>query len=615
MAKRKKHLKKVNPRIAKQYPKYLPMLAVGLAAVLVFANALGNGLVYDDRFLILRNRLVLEQDWWGVLTTHYWGGYEGNETGQYRPLTVLTFVLDGLGGISPFRFHLTNVLLHGLNSALVYALCRRVGLQVWGAGFAALLFAVHPVHAEVAAGVTFGRADLLAALGVLGTLLFYARWHAGEGERFYGFALGAFFLGLLSKESALTAVGAIAAFDLAFARASLRQRLPRWAGFVGAFAVYVLMRRVAAGLGFEADSLSALNNPLVDFGWDVRLYTAAALFWKYLAMIVWPAQLSVDYSFNAIPAVSSLLNVQTLAGGIAGLGGLALWIMALRKWPLAFFLGAVFWAPYSAVSQTAVLINAMFQERFLYLPVLGIFALAGLGFERLLLRQRDLVLALSVLLILGYAWRTVERNRDWRDDLTLYQSAVRAYPGSAKMQHALGDALSERGRFAEAEAAYRQALSIREDALTYNNLGNVAVATERWQAAEAAYQQALALGPDDVGAWVNLGLARLRAGRADGAAEAFEKATVLNPGDADIQYNLGAARSASGSHVAAAQAYQRAVALRPDWAEAHFNLGNALRDSGDAAGAVGAYQRFLSLWRGNPAVADLARQEIERLGR
>ena len=79
---------------------------------MVYANALGNGLVYDDQFLIVRSWLVERMDVGSVFTTHYWAGYPGNETGHYRPLTVLTFLLDALGGIRPFRYHLTNVLLH-----------------------------------------------------------------------------------------------------------------------------------------------------------------------------------------------------------------------------------------------------------------------------------------------------------------------------------------------------------------------------------------------------------------------------------------------------------------------------------------------------------------------
>lgn len=603
-----------------QHIKPWPLVAVGLAAFAVFANSLGNGLVYDDHFLIERNRLILDADLWGVFTTHYWGGYEdeANANGQYRPLAVLSFVLDGWGGIEPFRFHLTNVLLHVGNSLLAYLLCASMGLQR-GAVFAALLFAVHPIHAEAVAGVTFGRADLLAGLFSLSALLLYVRRH----RRGYGLALASFFFALLSKESALTALGLVVVVDLTLVsmrskkwgdgiRNSMRQCGPRWAGFVGVFVLYLALRKGAAGLGFSAENVLALNNPLIDQPLDHQLLTAAGLFCKYIGLVLVPARLSVDYSYNAIPVITSPLAPEALAGLVMGVAGLLLCAGALwRSWPRVFLGLAFFFISYAAVSQTLVLINAIFQERFLYLPVLGLFALAGLGFDRV---QKRWAFVLAGLILAGYGTRTAMRNAEWHSDLTLYQSAVAAYPQSAKMQHALGDALAERGQVAEAEAAYRRALAIREDALTYNNLGNFYAAIGRFERAASAYQKAVAMRPDDVAAWMNKGLAAMRAGRVTDAHAAFERAAVLTPDNAEIFFNLGVAREAMGRPGVAASAYTRAIALRPGWAEAHFNLGKAHRDNGDKTAAIRAYQHFLKLWRGDPQVARLAREKIKMLG-
>lgn len=596
--------------------KIWPLVGVGFAAFAVFATTLGNGLVYDDHFLIERNRLIRDADLWGVLTTHYWGGYEdeANANGQYRPLTVLSFVLDGWGGIEAFRFHLTNVLLHVGNSLLAYLLCARLGLQR-GAVFAALLFAVHPIHAEAVAGVTFGRADLLAALFSLSALLLYARWHRRGGEARYGLALAGFFCALLSKESALTALGLVVVVDVTFVLSKprlgdlIRQRGPRWAGFVGVFLLYLALRKAAANLGFSAENVLALNNPLVDQPLDHRLMTAAGLFYKYLVLVLFPVQLCVDYS--AIPVVASLLSLEALTGLVLGIAGIVLCAGAFwRSWPRVFFGLAFFLVSYSAVSQTLVLINAIFQERFLYLPVLGLFALAGLGFERV---QKRWAVVLAGLILAGYGARTVVRNADWHSDLTLYRSAVAVHPQSAKMQHALGDALSERGRVAEAEAAYQKALSIREDALTYNNLGNLYAATGRFERAASAYQKAVEMRPDDAAAWMNKGLAAMWAGQVTDAHAAFERAAILTPDDAEVFYNLGVAREALNAPGPAASAYARAIVLRPGWAEAYFNLAKAHRDHGDKPAAIRAYSRFLHLWRGDPQVAQLARRELETL--
>ena len=603
-----------------QRGKTWPLIAVGLAAFLVFANSLGNGLVYDDHFLIERNRLLREADVWGILTTHYWAGYEGeaNVNGQYRPLTVLSFMLDGLGGIWPFRFHLTNVILHVVNSLLAYLLCLSLGLKR-GAILAGLLFAVHPIHAEVVAGITFGRADLLVGLFSLSALLLYILWHNRGAEKYYGLALAGFFLALLSKESAITVLGLVIAIDLTLfhgngIRNLLWQRSARWAGFIGTFILYLTLRKVAANLGFSAENILTLNNPLIDQPLDHRLLTAAGLFWKYCILVLFPFKLSVDYSYNAIPVITSILAPEAIAGIILGIAGLLLWVGAFRwRWPCVFFALSLFFIPYSAVSQTLVLINAIFQERFLYIPVLGLFTLCGLGFERLEKHRKTGALVLTALILVGYSARTIVRNTEWRDDLTLYQSAVTAYPKSAKMQHALGDALSERGRMSEAETAYRNALSVRESALTYNNLGNLYAATGRFKNATAAYQQAVEIEPHYVEAYMNKGLSAMQAGQITDAHSAFERAAVLNPTNAEIFYNLGVVREKLAQPAQATTAYARAIALRPDWAEAYFNLGKAHRDNGEKIAAIQAYTRFIELWRGDPQVAQLARRELEML--
>lgn len=602
-----------------QRGKTWPLVAVGLAAFLVFANSLGNELVYDDHFLIERNRLLLEADVWGILTTHYWAGYEGeaNINGQYRPLTVLSFMLDGLGGIWPFRFHLTNTILHVVNSLLAYLLCLNLGLKR-GAVLAALLFAVHPIHAEVVAGITFGRADLLTGLFSLSALLLYILWHNRSAEKYYGLALVGFFLALLSKESAITVLGLVIALDLTLSRNGIRnllwQRSARWVGFIGIFVIYLTMRKVAANLGFSAENILALNNPLIDQPLDHRLLTAAGLFWKYCILVLFPFKLSVDYSYNAIPVITSILTPKAIAGILFGIAGLLLWAGAFfKRWPCVFFALSLFFVPYSAVSQTLVLINAIFQERFLYIPVLGLFALFGLGFEHLEKHRKTVTITLAALILMAYSVRTIVRNADWRDDLTLYQSAVTAYPESAKMQHALGDALSERGRISDAETAYRKALSIRESALTYNNLGNLYAATGRFKGATAAYQKAVEIEPDYVEAYMNKGLAAMQAEQITNAHSAFERVAILDSTNAENFYNLGVVREKLGRPAQATTAYARAIALRPNWAEAYFNLGKAHRDNGEKTAAIQAYTRFIELWRGNPQVAQLARRELEML--
>lgn len=627
---------------------------VGIAGFMVYANALVNGLVYDDQFLIVRSWLVERMDFGSVFTTHYWAGYPGNETGQYRPLTVLTFLLDALGGIRPYRFHLTNVVLHVCCSLLAWMLCRRAGLGQFAAGFAGLLFAVHPIHSEVAAGVTFGRSDLLAGAFLLAGLLFYMRRPGSRWD--YFFALVAFFCGMISKESALALIGLVVVYDLAagMGRAEgenlskernakkdrgdsipagldqlageperkelfrrilcvCRARWPWWLGFAGVFGICLVVRSAAAGLAFTPGGMTELVNPLFGASLETRVLTAGRILWHYVVLLVLPWRLSVDYSYNAIPLAASLLEPGVIAGLALGLSGLWLWVHSMGKWPRLFFCGALFWVPYMGVSQTVVLLNSMVQERFLYIPALGVFAIAGIGAERLFRRFGFGVVVVVSLVCLGYAARTVVRNRDWRDEFSLFSSAVRAYPESAKMHQAVGQVLAERGQMDRAILAFRRALSIREEAMIYNNLGNAYGVKGTFEQAVAAYRKAVDLDPHYAEAWMNLGVTAMRAGEPVVAADGFRQASVLLPEDREAHFNLGAALEEAGRADEAAKAYRRSAALGN--AKAIFNLGTVLQSQGKSAEAVAAYDAFLKQWRGDPGASSEARRRIRLLSR
>ena len=596
---------------------------VGVTAFAVYANTLGNGLVYDDQFLIVRSWLVRQMDFGSVFTTHYWAGYPGNETGQYRPLTVLTFLLDALGGIRPFRFHLTNVLLHAGCSLLAWGLCRRVGLSRFAAGIAGVLFAVHPIHSEVAAGVTFGRSDLLAGGFLLLGMLLYVR--SPRSRSACALSLVAFFCGLLSKESALALLGLVVVYDLAagsekrsgapgFLRRTLyiaRARWLWWLGFAGVFGICLVVRNAAAGLGFTPGGMTELVNPLYGASIETRILTAGRIFWHYVELLILPWRLSVDYSYNAIPVAASLLEPDVIAGVALGLAGLGLWAWSLQKWPQLFLCGALFWVPYLGVSQTVVLLNSMVQERFLYIPALGLFALAGIGAERLFRRYGFSIVFAAGLVVLGFSARTVARNRDWKDDYSLFASAARAYPTSAKMHQAVGQALAERGQMDRAILAFQRALSIRQEAMTYNNLGNAHGVKGTFEQAAAAYRKAVELDPQFAEAWMNLGVTAMRAGAPAMAVDGFRQAAVLLPEDREPHFNLGAALEKTGRPEEAARAYRRAAALGD--ARAYFNLGALLESQRKTGDAVSAYNAFLKVWRGDPQILAEARRRIRLL--
>ncbi|MGC4082363.1 MAG: DUF1736 domain-containing protein [Vicinamibacterales bacterium] len=207
--------------------------------------------------------------------------------------------------------------------------------------------------------------------------------------------------------------------------------------------------RSAGGCGSEAPVLAAggaaefpfTDNPIVGASfWHGRL-TAVQVMWRYVALLVWPARLSNDYSYPQIQLATGSaidwLGVALLVGGVL----LALW-QGRRNRALLFFAALAF-ITFLPVSNLLFATGTIMGERLVYLPSAGLAALVALGTATLGAsgRRRQIATAIVAILVVAYGARTAARNRDWTSDLTLWRSAVAAAPASAKAHRALAEAL------------------------------------------------------------------------------------------------------------------------------------------------------------------------------
>ena len=188
-----------HPQAAQHGPASWQLLLILWAIVgLVYANALGNGFVFDDASLVIK--VYSSREPWDFLAILHdpWGNIQG------RPLRNLTYDLDySLGGLNPRIYHLFNIVFHALNTALVYQLARRLLRGGWPAFVTAILFAVHPIQTEAVTNIS-GRKDLLATLFYLLAFSAFTRYCALPRAGSLVLTLLPFLLGLMSKESAVT---------------------------------------------------------------------------------------------------------------------------------------------------------------------------------------------------------------------------------------------------------------------------------------------------------------------------------------------------------------------------------------------------------------------------
>ena len=413
-------------------------------AMLVYGNTLLNGFTLDDDTYILHNATVTNLSVRGLFEP-------AEATNVFRPLTFATFALNwAAGGARPFGYHLFNLLLHAVVTLLLYLVFRKLleavpqGTTV--AWAAALLFAVHTIHTEAVASIV-GRSELLA----VGFLL--AAWFLHLHNRPV-FAMVCFVLALMSKESAVAFVPLVLAGD--YARGKLKP-LHRYGWIAGLGVVYIALLWKVQGGRFGGKGISFLDNPLAKLPASLRILNALRVAWKYVGLQVYPATLSCDYSYNAILLYANWRH--TALAAVAALLVLGLWVWTLwakrGEWFLA---GTIYLSGFAVTANILMPTGTIMGERLAYLPSAGFCLLAALLWIRLEKRQQKLAWAVLVIVVAALGARTVVRNRDWRDNFSLYSAAVRAVPGSAKIHYGLGAEYRNRGQWdaalAEWQAAY-----------------------------------------------------------------------------------------------------------------------------------------------------------------
>ena len=443
-------------------------ILLGVGGVL-YAGALRNGFVWDDLLTAVPARPL------GEILTQRTGAY-------YRPLVMLSFAADrALWGAWPAGFHATNVLLHVAVAGLLAALAGTLGLGAGAGTAAALVFLAHPVQTEAVTYVS-GRTDVLCALFALLGLLAWRR--ARRGLDAWAVAAGASFAAaLLCKEAAV-----LLPLVLLLPGAHPAPSPPRPVLPLGVAAIWALGLAAPGAQALRLDDLPA------------RLPAIAAGALTYARLLVWPSDLHLE-RFTAVAGQAPGTAVGVVLACLTIVGLLVLAARRAPAGPLFLALALLAYVPVSGVVPVypAIADRALFTpEHFLYLPLLGLAPLlVGFVTQAAWPRGAWALPALLVGLLVAWGAVVVDRNRDWRDEQTLFRHTVRYDPPTARVWFNLGNLALHAGDLEEAARHYREALA-REPRDGAAHL-NLAITLDRTRAfgpeAEGHYRQAIASDP------------------------------------------------------------------------------------------------------------------------
>jgi len=574
------------------------VLALAVAVLVLYAPALDGEFVYDDLLVIQQNPQIASlANLPSIFAGSYWDFLDAegaSHVGYYRPLTMaLVSGLYWLGDGAPAAFHWGSLLVYALACCAAWRFAARLlGSPV--AGFwAALLFAVHPLHVESVAWISALHDPLHALFGFL-ALTAFLDWREGRpGARGWPVALW-FFLALLSKDAAVAFPFVALVVELcrpsgeAAEATNTRQRLTAaLIPFVAAFALYYLLRVLVFG-----DALAGFDRTTTDFGVGVarlallRVELLGGAAW----LLLWPAELNLFRPFQPeLPSGAASLWIG-VAGSLALLGAVALaW---MRRWRLILLL--LLWIP-AGLAPVLLRVESLgtfpLSDRFLFVPVLGFTALLVL-----LVRKRLPAPAASTLLILvaaALAWRTWSRLPHWANEEALFREAVAQNPRNPNVHWGLGRVLLGKygasglaDELIESRKCFETSMDLLEEAQT---TGTDIFATQ----------------DDHLQTHLGLGHALLREAEVDPfhdyevVRKVFERAIQVQPDSERGYIGLGAAWMAEGDPNEAGTALRRAIQINPNSPEAHFNMGVLMMRVEEWSEAAKEFERSLSLRNDN----------------
>jgi len=518
-----------------------------LMVAFIYAPSLQHDFVdYDDNTYVTENSTVisglsLESIHWAFLST---------EGSNWHPLTWISHMLDvDLYGLNPGGHHLTNVILHVLNTLILFALLQSMTGTIWRSAFVAAIFAIHPLHVESVAWIA-ERKDLLCTFFWFLALWSYAYYVRLPSLKLYGMVSAFFILGLLSKPMIVTFPFLLLLLDYwPLNRFSLKdgkdigegknptsiqiiyEKVPLLILSLGS----VVITYVAQHSGGAVDSLESV--PLF-----ARIENGILSYALYLVKTVWPVNLAVFYPFPLdIPLWQLMLSSLFL---------IIITILAIITFKrLPYFVVGWFWYLGTLIPVIGIVKIGMqgMADRYTYVPLVGICIIAAWGMTDLVVKSRYrqqgmIVLGTALMgILIPLASRQVSY---WQDSHTLFRHAINVTSENFVAHSGLAYVLKNRGMIEEAITHYERALKINPFyAETHYNFGTLLVSIGRYGEAEKHFFKTLHIDPRHAKAHNNIGSLMMNRGERATGISHFKAALAIDPAYELARLNLDNALS------------------------------------------------------------------------
>ena len=554
--------------------KAIPIILILLASLVSYINTFDNEFVWDDHIFILDNTDI-------KLFSNIPYFFKEDADGLYRPLRTLHYTIAySIFKKNEFGYHLNSIFFHIIISVLIFFIIKNIiGKNI--ALIASLIFAVHPIHTERVANMTAGF-DLLGIFLLLLSFYFYILFSKssnkesfiknGKNNRYFIFSLLFFILALFASEEAITLPLLIILYEFSFNREKFYKKniiknLNYYLPYFIAALLYMVLRFFVLGIRGRIEEYLGGN-------FYITMLTMSKVYVKYIILLLFPVNLTL---FQEVPIAKGFFD----AGVLISLLVLAIILfLTIKNYRNNIIFFSVFWFFIVLLPMSNIIpIQLFMAERYLYAPSIGFSLLLGYLFfkiyniknEKLI---KNVLVVLFILLLSLYAARTIARNGDWQDNLTLWAKTAETNPYNSKAHDNLGFTYESLGDDEKAFLEFGKAVELMpSNPKALSNLGVAYAKRKQYNESINLMKMALKIAPGHYQTYDKLGLIYFEIDDTDSAIKSFEKAIELKPRYAKAHNDLAAAYGRIGEFALAAQNFNRAIKIDGDYADAHYNLG------------------------------------------
>lgn len=532
------------------YVDFLSIFFLILLNIIFYYPSLKYDFVWDDKELYINTKNIPEGNPFGKVPDHF----VPKKDKMYIPMTNLFWSLvASLGGqqdgqFVPFSFHLFNLIVHILNSLLVFLLLKKLLGTDFGALFGAIIFSLHPIQIESVVWISEARGILSAFFG-FSAILFYLSYKRDEVIKAIATSV-LIVLSILSKPS-----GIVFPFLLLLTAWFTHKDLKlleiakkKW--------YIVLLIIPFVFISFQGETTKVIQFEMPFYFRPLAWLNSIGF---YIQKIILPLNLSPGYGITYTYLNKSILNLYPLLITMSVLVlGMLLKTRRYFWFSVLFFI--VGYLPVSNLFTFYYQYWSTVADRYIYVSMFGVAFFFGFFLEKNLSKYKYFSFVIIIIILLVISRNEISK---WENEFKLWNDCIEKYPERIPQIYlGRGMAFEARGEISAALADYTKSIELDSNFyFGFYNRGNIFFDMKRYEPAILDFTRTIQINPRFVNAYVNRGLCYLEKNDLDMAISDFEKALKLDSSQIDVVLYLAEIWEEKNNIPKALEYYRRAISM------------------------------------------------------